>query len=86
VTEEVLKTADKTPPRPAKSWPPDLAALIVPPPPDPTEWEWEAGLPTLRIDLKSIEVHVVEAVSFNTTRHLVHRYRWERSKNALEPF
>jgi hypothetical protein len=47
--------------------------MIVPPPPDPTEWERDARLPTLRIDLKSIEVRVVEAVKFNTTPHLVHR-------------
>ena len=82
VTEEILKKADESPPPPPASWPPNFADLFVPPPPpDPAEWERDARFPTLRIDLKSIEVHVVEAVKFNTTPHLVHRYRWERSKN-----
>ena len=74
-----MKKADESPPPPPKSWPPNLADLIVPPPPDPTEWEWDPRLTTLRVDLKSIEVHVVEAVKFNTTAHVVHRHRWERS-------
>jgi hypothetical protein len=79
VTEEIPKKADESPPPPPKSWPPNLADLIVPPPPEPTEREWDPRSPTLRVDLKSIEVHVVEAVQFNTTARLVHRHRWERS-------
>jgi hypothetical protein len=85
VIEKILKKADESPQPPPESWPPNFAHSMVPPPPYPTESEWDARWPTLRIDLKSIEVHVVEAVKFNTTPHLVDRYRLELSKN-VEPF
>jgi len=38
---------------------------------------------TLKIDLDSLRVHVVEAVSFKTAEHKVRRHRWEKDDPGL---
>lgn len=38
---------------------------------------------TLRIDLNSVEVHIVRRVQFETEDHIVRRHRWQ--KDVLEP-
>ncbi len=40
--------------------------------------------PTLRIDLPSLRVHIVNAVKFETSKHAVSRHRWTKSEE--EPF
>jgi hypothetical protein len=55
------------------------------PRPPVKDWPCETRPPTLRIDIESIEVHVVESVKFKTTRHLVqHRREW--LENESKPF
>jgi hypothetical protein len=41
--------------------------------------DFDARPYTLKIDLRSLRVHVVEAVSFKTKKHKVRRHRWEKS-------
>lgn len=39
--------------------------------------------PTLKIDLESVRVHIVEAVAFKTIENLVHRHRVNKSESDL---
>lgn len=41
---------------------------------------------TLKVDLASIKVHIVEAVEFRTTEHTVKRYRWAKVDEKDRPF
>jgi RES domain len=41
-------------------------------------WDLDERPFTLKIDLDSLRVHVVEAVSFKTDEHKVRRHRWEK--------
>jgi hypothetical protein len=73
---------ERVPPAPAPEekedehdgWP-NFAALAGGPwtQPDPDYRE-----PALRIDIESINVHVVRRVEFKTTEYHVRRYRWEK--------
>jgi len=82
VTEQVPKKSEQSP-LPCRDWPPNFADLIVSPPPDMPPYEAGSGLPTLKIDHKSIEVHIVRAVEFKTDRYAVSRYRWEKGSERF---
>jgi len=60
--------------------PPNLASLIRPP---PEQYEYDPREPALRIDVKSVEVHVVKRVEFETERHHVYRHRWEHKERKF---
>lgn len=40
--------------------------------------ENDSRLPTLKIDLKSVTVHIIQAVKYRADKHQVNRYRWEK--------
>ena len=43
----------------------------------------EGSLPTLRLKIDSIKVHVVNRVSYDTDEHAVTRYRWEKGDSPF---
>ena len=47
-----------------------------------SETNLDSRPPTLKIDLDSIFVHIVESVKFNSSKHRVTRHRWEKRKSA----
>jgi len=76
---------EEVPPEQEKS-----AALSFCDPPaiDWTEWSGsdDDRRITLKVDLASIKVHIVEAVEFKTTEHTVKRHRWAKVDERDRPF
>ncbi|MEZ2409144.1 RES family NAD+ phosphorylase [Bosea sp. RCC_152_1] len=70
---EWLPPDEKKKPDPTRGWP-DFAGLRVQPwiEPDPDSRE-----PALRVDMKSLVVHQVDKVNYDTTEFDVSRYRYE---------
>jgi hypothetical protein len=80
VTEEV--TSPKAPAREKPmGWPPSFAEIAAKSQfsnePEIREMYFLGGTPTLRIDLESVSVHLVQGVEFATEEHSVRRRRWE---------
>lgn len=78
VIEETPNKEDVTK-SPPQSLPFDFFNQLTP---EVSEYNWEVRPVTLRIDVDSLSVHVVKAVTFETHDHKVHRHRWE--KRSLE--
>lgn len=74
VWEEVPPKEGTTPTNESKKGSPDFEAIAMVPlePPDPDQRD-----ATLRIDAKSVKVHIIRAVMFKSDEHEVHRHRSE---------
>jgi hypothetical protein len=77
IEETPPKVDANTEAQPERSWPPNLEALArfdsAREPADP-DWREE----TLRLDRETVRVHIVQAVTFGTDSHELHRFRWEK--------
>jgi hypothetical protein len=82
VIEETPPAVESDPaPPPVASTIPDFRTLLRAPV-YPQEPQWDDWLQeTLQIAEAEIEIHVVEAVRFETDKHSIRRHRWERTEN-----
>ena len=66
--------------------PPNLAELYRAPIFEGPAWNPDFREPALKIDVESIEVHIVEKTEFKTENYRVRRYRWEKTEKEEDPF